>query len=157
MMADDMQDICSNHLSESKGPWITNLTDKQLGELTAWIRMRPIMILDKRYAVEDDGILCRKEREHSEEEKDAQTKALRRTYGWIPWKQDRKVHPGVQVQDGHAQLAWVGPTCIHLCMAEGQCEHGLDDRSFLEHSAVHQGRQGQGAQLQGQVLAGDAH
>eukprot|EP00972_Heterocapsa_arctica_P051618 7594837-Heterocapsa_arctica.AAC.1 len=41
MMADDIQDICSHRFSESEAPWITNLTDKQLGELTAWIRMRP--------------------------------------------------------------------------------------------------------------------
>eukprot|EP00972_Heterocapsa_arctica_P081996 12085896-Heterocapsa_arctica.AAC.1 len=42
-------------------------------------------------------------------------------------------------------------------MAEGQGEYGFDDGGFLEYRAVHQRKQGQRAQLQGQILAGDAH
>eukprot|EP00972_Heterocapsa_arctica_P058889 8678226-Heterocapsa_arctica.AAC.1 len=65
--------------------------------------------------------------------------------------------PRIQVQVGDAQPTWVGLTCNHLCLAEDVRGHGYDDRSVLENSAAHQGRQGQRAQLQGQVLAGYAH
>eukprot|EP00972_Heterocapsa_arctica_P103360 15230157-Heterocapsa_arctica.AAC.1 len=44
-------------------------------------------------------------------------------------------------------------------MAEGARRHGRghDTRGFLAHSSVHQGQPGQGIQLQGYILAGDAH
>eukprot|EP00972_Heterocapsa_arctica_P091889 13551495-Heterocapsa_arctica.AAC.1 len=71
MKADNIQHICSHYLSESGGPWITGMTHEQLGELTAWIRMRKPTVVDKRYQVEDEGILCNQERDHSEAEKKA--------------------------------------------------------------------------------------
>eukprot|EP00972_Heterocapsa_arctica_P008496 1238945-Heterocapsa_arctica.AAC.1 len=65
--------------------------------------------------------------------------------------------PRIQVQVGDAQPTWLGLTRNHPRLVEDVRGHGYNARSVLEYSAAHQGRQGQGAQLQGQVLAGYAH
>eukprot|EP00972_Heterocapsa_arctica_P000983 137286-Heterocapsa_arctica.AAC.1 len=47
MTMEDIQDICSYKLSESYAAWHTNMSNEQLGELTLWMRKRPITAVDK--------------------------------------------------------------------------------------------------------------
>eukprot|EP00972_Heterocapsa_arctica_P005979 879813-Heterocapsa_arctica.AAC.1 len=48
------------------------MSNEQLGELTLWMRKRPITAVDRRYKVENDDIFLIKERAHSYKEKEAQ-------------------------------------------------------------------------------------
>eukprot|EP00972_Heterocapsa_arctica_P027595 4057101-Heterocapsa_arctica.AAC.1 len=117
MMAEDIQDISSHRLSESGAPWITDLTNKQLGDITAWIRMMPVTSTELGYAVKDETVLYKEETEHTDEEKTAQLKLYDALIGGFHGYRIEKWKPGYRFKmEKYSQPTWVGTTCMELSM-----------------------------------------
>eukprot|EP00972_Heterocapsa_arctica_P049844 7332214-Heterocapsa_arctica.AAC.1 len=53
---EDIRNISRFRLSESGGAWTTDMSDEQLGQLTTWMRKRPVTPVGQRYPLEDDNI-----------------------------------------------------------------------------------------------------
>eukprot|EP00972_Heterocapsa_arctica_P017785 2627196-Heterocapsa_arctica.AAC.1 len=59
-------------LSEKEAPWITDLTNDQMGNITTWVREVTSTSTALGYTVQDETIFTMNEMEHNDAEKKAQ-------------------------------------------------------------------------------------
>eukprot|EP00972_Heterocapsa_arctica_P095277 14051673-Heterocapsa_arctica.AAC.1 len=96
--AEDIRDMSSFQYSEMGPPWITDLNNEQMGNITAWVRTLPATSRALGYALQDETIFNMKEMEHRRGGENGTAAVLRRADWWFPWKQGTEEDAGIQAE-----------------------------------------------------------